>query len=185
LTGGKPRTLPSNGSGHLPGAAERDADGLAADATGTARAVAEEVAATDQIAGAADALSRQSVQLSRALSEQSGAVRQMTDVAGRMRLQTEQAGRALAEQSRAIKDVAAGATDASRQIKLIQRANREHATISVDLLSQIGEIRRVTEQNLAGAHEAHGSARDLVSQATALRTAAGGAAKPRARAHGR
>jgi hypothetical protein len=57
--------------------------------------------------------------------------------------------------------------------------------VSDNLLSQVAEIRRITERNATGVHEARGSARDLVAQAAALRGAVGGSARTRARANGR
>lgn len=156
------------------------------DAAATARAVGEQVAATEQIAKAADSLSRQAAQLSRAMVEQRASANQISTAADSMRQQAEQAARALAEQSRTMKDVAAGSANTAKQIKLIQRANREQSAAANDLVQQMGEIRIITERNVAGVHEARGSAEEMVGQATALRSAVTRARKaPRPRADGR
>jgi methyl-accepting chemotaxis protein len=119
--------------------------------------------------------------------EQGTAAKEITTAVASMRQQSEQAARALVEQARAMKDVSAATSNTAKQVKLIQRANREHSTVSEDLLARLADIKRITERNAAGVHEARGSAADLLGQAAALRTSVtkGRTVKPRGRANGR
>jgi methyl-accepting chemotaxis protein len=86
-----------------------------------------------------------------------------------------------------MRDVATAAGNTSKQIKSIQRANKEHSSVSESLLTQLADVRRISERNAAGVHEARGSAADLLGQAATLRSTVAGRRTPkrRARANGR
>jgi methyl-accepting chemotaxis protein len=85
-----------------------------------------------------------------------------------MRLESGRAAKALAEQTKSVKGVVTGAAATARNIKQISRANNEHVTVSGALLSQLSDIRTITDRNTAGVKETRSSTSRLLEQATAL-----------------
>jgi methyl-accepting chemotaxis protein len=130
-------------------------------AANTTRALTEQTAATDQLSRSAESLARQSAEVARGMNEQGIAAGQVAAAVTSMRQESEQAARALAEQSRALKDVTTGATNTSKQIRLIHASNRQHVSTAGDVATRLAEIRRVTERNANGVRETHGNTEDL------------------------
>jgi methyl-accepting chemotaxis protein len=110
------------------------------------------------------------------MTEQSTAVTEISTASASMRQQSDQAAKALGEQTRAMRDVVAAATNTSKQIKLIHRANREHSTVAGGLLQQVADVRRIAERNAAGMTRTRGSLDELEAQARALGAAVAGVA---------
>ena len=67
-----------------------------------------------------------------------------------------------------MKELSAASLNTAKQIKLISGANREHATVSAGLLTQLREIRQVTEQNVVTARDARGATATLARDAATL-----------------
>jgi hypothetical protein len=82
-----------------------------------------------------------------------------------------------------MKDVVTATANTAKQIKLIQRANREHSTVSHSIVERVGEIRRITQQNAAGVEESRGSTTHLLLQARALGDAVAAVKRPRSGLH--
>jgi methyl-accepting chemotaxis protein len=102
------------------------------------------------------------------MAEQSTAATQVTAAVESMRRQTEQTSKALIEQSRAVKDVHGTAQKTAKQIALITRASAGHADGSTRLLSQLRDIRAITERNARAVKETRGGTADLLRHADAL-----------------
>jgi methyl-accepting chemotaxis protein len=102
-----------------------------------------------------------------------------------MRNQSQQTAKSLAEQATSVKDMAASAALTLKQVRLISRANSEHTTAAQAIAGQLSEIRRITDQNVAGVAQTRGSTTDLVAQAEALKGLMANATKRRNGSHGR
>jgi methyl-accepting chemotaxis protein len=85
-----------------------------------------------------------------------------------MRAQSEEAARATAEQARTMKEMAGAAASTARDVKSITQANRTQSASAAQLLSQVADIRRVTERNAEGVKQTRGGTAALLKQAEAL-----------------
>jgi methyl-accepting chemotaxis protein len=141
----------------------------------TTRALAEQVVVTEQISKSAAVVSRQAVQASKAFAEQGDAMSQIAVASASMRQQTGETAKALAEQSRAMQEIAGVAVSTARQIKQISRANREHSSVSTSILTQLEDVRRITDRNAAGVQETRGTLSRLLDETQALTDAVGNA----------
>ena len=126
-------------------------------------------------------LARQAVQASKAIAEQATAMSQIAVASASMRQQTGEAAKALTEQSRAMKEIAGVAASTARQIKQISRANREHSSVSPSLLTQLEDVRRITERNAAGVKETRGTLRGCSTRRRRSPTRSGTPVDPRTR----
>jgi methyl-accepting chemotaxis protein len=106
--------------------------------------------------------------VTKAMAEQASAMAQNATASETMRVQADQTARALQEQARTMKEMTTASQNASKQIKLISHANKEHSTVSGSLLAVLGEIRQTTERNASGVRKTRGGTDDLVRRAGAL-----------------
>ena len=120
----------------------------------TARALAEQATAGEQISRSAVGLRTMIGAVTRAMAEQSKAMSEIAAASEGMRTQAEQTSRAVKEQARTMKDMTGAAHNTLKQIKLITHANREHSTVSASLLASLGEVRQITDRNVSW-REAH------------------------------
>ena len=67
-----------------------------------------------------------------------------------------------------MKEMAAAANANARDIKLITRANREQSVTAGELAKQLGDIRRLAEQNVDGVTRTRGGTASLQKQAETL-----------------
>jgi methyl-accepting chemotaxis protein len=67
-----------------------------------------------------------------------------------------------------MKEMAKAAAFTAREIKTITQANKNHSAGAARLLSQLSEIRRITERNADGVRQARGGTADLLKQAETL-----------------
>jgi methyl-accepting chemotaxis protein len=117
------------------------------------------------------------------MNDQAAAATQVTSDIDNIRKQAEQGERALADQARAMKELTGASINTARQIKLISAANREHSSVSGNLLGQLETIRRITDQNVRSARDTRGGTAELARQASTLAGSLGvrksGAGRPR------
>ena len=137
-------------------------------AAATTRAVAEQAQAADEIARAAEGLNRQVASVSKAMAEQTTAATEITKASESMRQQAEQAAKALKEQSRAMKDMTSASANTANQIKQITRTNRDHSVSAAAVVTELAELRRVTDRNASGVKQARTTTADLLRYAEAL-----------------
>ena len=102
------------------------------------------------------------------MNDQAAAATQVTSDIDNIRKQAEQGERALADQARAMKELTGASINTARQIKLISAANREHSSVSGNLLGQLETIRRITDQNVRSARDTRGGTAELARQASTL-----------------
>jgi methyl-accepting chemotaxis protein len=67
-----------------------------------------------------------------------------------------------------MRDITTATANTTKQIKLITHANREHAQVSETLLTELGEVRRVTDRNARGVQQTRVSTADLLRHAETL-----------------
>jgi len=102
------------------------------------------------------------------MGEQSAAATQITSVTESMKIQSEQAARATAEQARTMKEMSKAAASTVRDIKALTHANKGHSAGAAQLVTQLAEVRRITERNADGVRQARGGTADLLKQAETL-----------------
>jgi methyl-accepting chemotaxis protein len=144
------------------------ADSMRRGAVTTARAVAEQATAGEEISRSAVGLRTMIGAVTRAMVEQSKAMSEIAGASESMRTQAEQTLRAVKEQARTMKDMTGAAHNTLKQVKLITHANREHSTVSASLLTSLGEVRQITDRNASGVKRTRGGTDDLVRRANAL-----------------
>jgi methyl-accepting chemotaxis protein len=96
------------------------------------------------------------------------AITQIAAAMASMRRESEQASRALKEQSRAVHDMTTATVNTAKHMKSITHANREHSEAAARLLSQLRDIRVITDRNARDVRETRGGTADLLRQATEL-----------------
>jgi methyl-accepting chemotaxis protein len=104
------------------------------------------------------------------MREQAAAGDQITQAVDSMRRQADQTTKAMAEQVRAARDMTVSSQNVSKQIGLMTRANREHASQAQNVISALAEIRTVTESNARGVRETQRAAASLLERAKGLNT---------------
>ena len=72
-------------------------------------------------------------------------------------------------------EMARAAASTARDIGLITQANRTQSATASQLVSQIADIRRITERNVEGVRQTRGGTAALVKQAETLSGIMGGA----------
>ena len=80
----------------------------------------------------------------------------------------EQVARAMNEQARAGQDMTSAAQSTSKQIALITRANREHSVVATKILSDLSDIREITDRNAAGVKDTQRAATSLLARAQTI-----------------
>jgi methyl-accepting chemotaxis protein len=115
--------------------------------------------------------------------EQAAAATQISASVNSMRTQSEQAARATSEQTRTMREMSSGSAAIARDIKLITQANRAQSSTAAQVVSQVADVRRITERNVEGVKQARGGTAALLKQAEAL-TGIMGDAFPRAARNG-
>jgi methyl-accepting chemotaxis protein len=141
---------------------------LRRNAATTARAMAEQATAGEQISRSAEDLRRNISGVTKAMAEQATAMQQISTASESMRVQADQASRALKEQTRTMREMTNATESTAKQIKLITNANREHSTVSAALVETLGEVRRIAERNASGVKQTRGGTDDLVRRADAF-----------------
>ena len=134
----------------------------------TSKAVGEQASAAEQITKATADLSRQIGAVSRAMAEQTTAAAEITTAVDSMRAQGDQAARASAEQARTMREMLKAANANAKDIKLITHANVAQSTAAARLVTDLADIRKVTERNVEGVKQTQGGTADLLRQAEAL-----------------
>jgi methyl-accepting chemotaxis protein len=137
-------------------------------ATATTRAISEHAVAVDQITKAAESLARLIGTVTRSMHEQTTSTNEVALAVSSMRKESEQASRALAEQARAMRDVLGGSQNITKQIDLITKANKQHSARTGRVLTQLKDVRVITERNVRSARDTHGGTGDLLRHAEAL-----------------
>jgi methyl-accepting chemotaxis protein len=102
------------------------------------------------------------------MADQSTTATQITAATESIKGQSEQAARATAEQTRTMKEMARSATSTAKDIKSIMQANKAHGAGAARLVSQIADVRRITERNADGVRQTRGGTADLLKQAELL-----------------
>ena len=97
-----------------------------------------------------------------------------------MRVQADQAARATTEQARTMREMTSASAATTRDIKLISEANRSQSVAAARLVTQLADIRRITERNAEGVRQTRGGTADLMRQAETLAGIMGGVAGPAA-----
>jgi methyl-accepting chemotaxis protein len=138
-------------------------------AAATARSLAEQSVAADQIARSAEQFTRQAAHVTKAMTDQAGQAAQVASAIKRMRQDAQQTSKALAEQARTMKEMTGATTNTAKQIALITKANEERADACAGIVGQVNEVRRITERNASGVKQTRSSTGELVAQAKALR----------------
>ena len=72
------------------------------------------------------------------------------------------------EQTRAMRDVLTGTQNIAKQLSLISKANKQHSTAAGRVLTQLKDVRTVTERNARAAKDTQGGTGDLLRHAEAL-----------------
>ena len=137
-------------------------------AVATSRAMTEHGVAVDQITKAAESLAKSIGSVTRSMSEQTIATNEVAQSVTAMRKDSDQAARALAEQARAMKDIVGGSQNINRQLDLITKANKQHSSRAGRVLSQLKDVRSITERNARSARGTHSGTEDLLRHAEAL-----------------
>jgi methyl-accepting chemotaxis protein len=113
------------------------------------------------------------------------AATQMSAAIDAVRLQGDQTAKAAAEQSRTMRDMAAAAQTTARDIQVMTQANREQSVTAASLLTQLDDIRRITDRNTAGVKQARGGTADLLRQAETLSGIMSGVVRVKGGSNGR
>ena len=137
-------------------------------AAATTRAMNDHAVAVDQITKAAESLSRLIATVTRSMHEQTSATNEVAAAVSSMRKEGEQASRALAEQARAMRDVLSNSQNITKQIDLITKANKQHSSRAGRVLTQLKDVRAITERNARSARDTQGGTGDLLRHAEAL-----------------
>jgi methyl-accepting chemotaxis protein len=93
---------------------------------------------------------------------------QVTHATGAMKVQSDEAARAAAEQTRTMKEMARTVAVTAKEIKSITQANRTHSAGATRLVSQLADIRRITERNADAVRQTRGGTADLLKHAEML-----------------
>jgi len=102
------------------------------------------------------------------MSEQKQAATEITKAVDDTRKQSNQLARAIVEQARTIKEMTTASQNISKQIGLINRANREHSKTAASTLERLHSVRNVTAQNSEGARKTLRGTRTLMDTVEAL-----------------
>jgi methyl-accepting chemotaxis protein len=87
------------------------------------------------------------------MAEQAAATKQVADGVESLKVQATQTARAMTEQSRTIKDLTATTGNVASQIKLITRANLSHSASAESTLQGVAELRRLVTESDSNAGE--------------------------------
>ena len=83
------------------------------------------------------------------------------------------------EQARTMKEMVKAAELATREIRAVATGNKQQSKAAARLVSQVGDVRRITQRNAEGVGRTRGSTADLLKQAQVL-TGLMNTPKPRA-----
>jgi methyl-accepting chemotaxis protein len=116
-------------------------------ATTTARSLAEQSTAIEQVAKETDRLTGQLGSLAKAMGEQAKNSDEINAAVSDLDQQTREASRALKEQTMGFKQITDGSTNVTKQIKLIAGSNLENSRSTTQILKRIQDVREVSRQN--------------------------------------
>ena len=85
-----------------------------------------------------------------------------------MRRQADEAAKATGEQTKVTKAMAEGARNNAKQMALITKANREHASASDMIQAKLNDIRRISDRNREGVRETRKAVSRLLELASAV-----------------
>ena len=112
-------------------------------AASTARALGEQLTATDQVSREMDRLAGQVMRVTKAMAEQAGNAEGITTTADGLRLHASQVSRGMEEQGTAMKRITAETTNISKQIRSITAANYKHAQTASSLRERFDNCERL------------------------------------------
>jgi methyl-accepting chemotaxis protein len=152
-------------------------DAMRRSAATTAKTIAQQAVGAEEIVKAGETLARMTGSVSSAMGEQRVATGEIAQSAVAMRTQADETAKALKEQTRAMRDMSTAAANTARQIKAITFTNRGHAQAVSAVLTDLAEIRRITERNAGGVKQTRSGTADLVRSAQALTDVVSGLVK--------
>jgi methyl-accepting chemotaxis protein len=83
-----------------------------------------------------------------------------------------------------MKEMANSVNSTARDIKLITRANRDHAAGTARVVDQLADVRRITDRNAQGVKQTRGGTAELLKQAETLTSIMGEAVASRTSPNG-
>jgi methyl-accepting chemotaxis protein len=84
-----------------------------------------------------------------------------------------------------MKEMARAVTTTAKDIKAITQANKTHSAGATRLVTQLAEVRRITQRNADGVRQTRGGTADLLKQAEMLTGLVDGAGSGARSANGR
>ena len=85
-----------------------------------------------------------------------------------VRAQSDQAARAAKEQARTMTEISKASELTAREIRSIVSANKQQSAGAKRLVSQLSDVRLITQRNAEGVGRTRGDTADLLKQAEAL-----------------
>ena len=161
-------TVPRPNRRKAPRRSSKTTESMRRGAAATTRAMNEHAVAVDQITKAAESLSRLIATVTRSMHEQTSATNEVAAAVSSMRKEA-RTGRARARR--------AGTSDEGRARQQSEhheanrpdhKANKQHSSRAGRVLTQLKDVRAITERNARSARDTHGGTGDLLRHAEAL-----------------